>query len=189
MKLNLGCGMNKLEGWRNVDSAAACAPDEIWNLEQTPWPWQNSSADEMLFNHSLEHMGRDPDVFLAIVREIYRVARPGALITINVPHPRHDNFLNDPTHVRAITPEMLTMFDRAKNEELIAQGAANTPLALYLGVDFEVTDVSVSLDEPYASQFKAGVLTPDQLHNLVRERNNVIVECRIKLRSRKPSPS
>lgn len=188
MKLNLGCGVNHQPGWLNVDSAPACKPDTVWDLEKTPWPWPDSSVEEMLFNHSLEHMGQDAKTFLAIVLEIYRVARPGAVVRINVPHPRHDDFLNDPTHVRAITPEMLMMFDRARNEELASQGAANTPFALYLGVDFEVFDVFAGLDEPYASQVRKGQLRPDQVAALVRERNNVIREYQIKIRVRKAPP-
>jgi len=185
MKLNLGCGVNQRTGWVNVDSSPACKPDLVFDLETTPWPWPDSSIEEMAFNHSLEHMGQDSRVFLAIMKEIYRVAQPGGLIRINVPHPRHDNFLNDPTHVRPITPEMLTMFDRAKNEEFAKIGAANTPLGLYLDVDFELTDVQASLEEPYASQMKAGTLRPDQVAVLVRERNNVVSEYRIQLRARK----
>ena len=52
--------------------------------------------------HVLEHLGRDTDTFLAIWKELYRVAAPGATVRIVVPHPRHQDFLQDPTHVRAM---------------------------------------------------------------------------------------
>lgn len=185
MKLNLGCGVNHKAGWTNVDSAAACNPDQVFDLETTPWPWLDSSADEMLFNHSLEHMGQDTKTFLAIIKEIYRVCRDGALVRINVPHPRHDNFLHDPTHVRAVTPGMLLMFDRKRCEEWARLKAANTPLGLYLGVDLETTNVVMVLDEPYHSQLVSKAITPQQAEALSRERNNVISECRIELRVRK----
>jgi predicted SAM-dependent methyltransferase len=185
MKLNLGCGMNKMPGWHNVDSAPHSEPDTLWNLEKAPWPWLDSSVEEMLFNHSLEHMGQDTKTFLAIIQEIYRVARPGALIRINVPHPRHDNYLHDPTHVRPVTPEMLAMFDKRKNEEWVRAKAANTPLGLYLDVDLEITDVVMTVDEPYLSKLKSGELKPEALAVLARERNNVISECRIQMRARK----
>jgi hypothetical protein len=187
MKLNLGCGMNKLEGWLNVDSVAACKPDQLWDLETTPWPWPESSVQEMLFNHSLEHMGQDTKTFLAIMSEVYRVGRHGAALAINVPHPRHDNFLFDPTHVRAVTPEMLMMFDKQKNAEWICAGAANTPLGVYLGIDLEMVAATMVPDEPYLGQLRTGALKLDEINRLARERNNVIVECRLELRVRKPA--
>ena len=34
MKLNLGCGFDKREGWLNVDSFAECQPDQFLDIEQ-----------------------------------------------------------------------------------------------------------------------------------------------------------
>ncbi len=187
MKLNLGCGMNRLSGWHNVDNSPASTPDELYDLEQTPWPWADSSADEMLFNHSLEHMGQDSKTFLSIIKEIYRVGRDGAIVRINVPHPRHDSYLHDPTHVRPITAEMLVAFDRTANEEWIRTKAANTPLGVYLGVDLAVTNATMVLEQPYRGQLQSGALKPEQISALARERNNVVVECRIELQVRKPA--
>lgn len=187
MKLNLGCGMNRREGWHNVDNSPVCEPDQVWDLDTTPWPWPESSVEEFLFNHSLEHMGRDTKTFFAILSEIYRVGRPEAVVSINVPHPRHDNFMHDPTHVRAVTPEMLMLFDKQKNEAWVRAGAANSPLGLYLGIDLQMIEATMILDEPYLSQFRSGELKPDEISRLARERNNVISECRIRLKVRKPA--
>lgn len=187
LKLNLGCGMNHLDGWLNVDNSAASKPDVIHDLDNTPWPWPDSSAEAMLFNHSLEHMGRDTETFLGIIQEIYRVGCDGAEIAINVPHPRHDSFLNDPTHVRAVTPEMLTMFDRQQNEQWIAAKASNTALGIYLGVDLVLANVTAVLDEVYQAQLQSGALKPAEISQLARERNNVIAEFRMELRVRKPA--
>ncbi|MEZ5972805.1 MAG: hypothetical protein R3C31_13430 [Hyphomonadaceae bacterium] len=187
MKLNLGCGMNRRDGWHNVDNSPVCQPDQVWDLEQTPWPWPDSSAQEFLFNHSLEHMGQDTKTFLAIMSEVYRVGRPGAEVSINVPHPRHDNFLFDPTHVRAVTPEMLMMFDKEKNEQWVRASMPNTPLGLYLSIDLQMIEATMILDEPYLGRFRAGELKAEEISQLARERNNVIAECRIKLKVRKPA--
>ena len=72
---------------------------------------------------------------------MYRVCRGEARIQINVPHWRHDYFYDDPTHVRAITPLGLQLFSQQLNREWIARGGANSPLGLYLGVDFELIQV------------------------------------------------
>lgn len=60
-----------------------------------------------------------------------------------MPHHRHDNFVCDPTHVRAITPAGLTMFSRRANQMWQAQSCANTPLVFYLGVDFELVQTQL----------------------------------------------
>jgi hypothetical protein len=187
MKFNMGCGHNRREGYVNVDSAPESAADEIWNLEQTPWPWPDSCAEEVLFIHSLEHMGRDTDVFLAIVKELYRICAPGAVVVIHAPDPRHDTFLDDPTHVRAITRNMLALFDRERNDAWRAQGLANTPLAHYTGVDFRIVEHRAILAPEYLQAVNAGEVAREDLPRLARERNNVVLENRIRLEARKPA--
>lgn len=174
MKLNLGCGHRKLDGWRNVDRVPACAPDEVVDLERLPWPWADDSVEEVLLSHVLEHLGAAADVYLGIMKELYRVCRPGARITIIVPHPRSDHFLWDPTHVRPITVEGLQMFNQELNRQWVAGGYANTPLGLYLGIDFRVASVEYTPDPFWQSKLDRGELAPEAIAPLMKTHNNVI---------------
>ena len=142
MRLNLGCGFDKRNTWTNVDKVGACQPDEIVDLETFPWPWPESIADEILMRHLLEHIGETSAVFLAFMKELWRVSKPSALISIIVPHPRCDEFLWDVTHVRPITAEGLRMFSQERNRDVIGRGNPETPLGLYTGVDFDLLEVS-----------------------------------------------
>lgn len=183
MKLNLGCGSQILDGWVNVDKFGT--PDLAWDLETFPWPWADNAVDEILLSHVLEHLGQRPEIFIAIMRELYRICRDGATLHIRVPHPRHDDFLTDPTHVRTITAATMEMFSRKANLEWQRQGATNTPLALYHDVDFELISNHLELDEPYSSMHRDGRMSVDELQKLVRTLNNVVRGIAIVLRVKK----
>ena len=68
MKLNLGCGNRKNEGWVNVDKHKIFKPDVLHDLEKFPYPFEENSVDEMLLSHVLEHIGQNPDIFINIIK-------------------------------------------------------------------------------------------------------------------------
>jgi hypothetical protein len=187
MRLNLGCGNRKIPDWVNVDKVANCNPDQVVDLERLPWPWPDNSTDEIMLSHVLEHLGAATEVYLGIIKELYRVCHDGALITIIVPHPRHNHFLGDPTHVRVITPDALRLFSQAANREWIARGTPHTPLGIYLGVDFAIQSVNMSLDEPWFGQYERGEISPDDLDHAVRSYNNVVMQIKVVIRAIKPA--
>ena len=154
----------------------------IHDLETFPWPWADSSVDEILMRHVLEHLGATTDVYFAVLQEMYRVCRHDARITVVVPHPRHDDFLHDATHVRAVTLEGLSMFSRKNCEEWIAAGNANTPLAMIAGVDFDMVETEVTLEEPWRSKFDAGTVSRTDMILALRQYNNVAKELKAVLR-------
>lgn len=186
MKFNMGCGARKLPGFINVDAVAACSPDEVYDLESTPWPWPSDVADEIHFIHSLEHMGADPKVFLALISELYRVAKDRCAVMIHVPHPRHDDFLSDPTHVRPILRETLLLFDQVACRHGIASGAANTPLGVYLGVDFELIHTDTVLAPAYFAKLKSGEASEEEIQALLKTHLNIAKELRFQLVVHKP---
>lgn len=186
LKINLGCGRDYRPGWLNVDFYASACPDVVFDLEQTPWPLDSDCADSILLKHVLEHLGKDSRSFLSIISELYRIAKPGALLEIHVPHPLHADFLGDPTHVRPIVPEMFQCFNLALVEQWQAAGLPGTPLAKYIGVDFETIDVTYFLDQYWQSLLSEGKIQQPDLVEKARSSANVIQWMRIMLRARKP---
>jgi hypothetical protein len=110
-------------------------------------------------------------------------------VRIVVPHPRHDHYLNDPTHVRPITVQGLEMFSQKRNREWRKKGIPNTPLGLYLGVDFEIVSFDVLPDEPWRSRLQKGKIKPAELQEAMRLYNNVIMETTIVMRAVKDGAS
>lgn len=148
LRLNLGCGARHFEGYINVDKYGN--PDVKHDLETFPWPWTDNSVIEILLIHVLEHLGQDSKTYLNIIKEMYRICQPGATIRIVVPHHRHDFFFDDPTHVRVVTPMGLSLFSQRLNRKWIEEQAANSPLGLYLGVNFELIE---TIYKPSSSWF------------------------------------
>ena len=136
LKLNLGCGEKRLPGYINVDKFGT--PDIKHDLESFPWPWETNSVSDILLIHVLEHLGKDVDIYFGIFKEMYRICNHGAKIKIIVPHFRHQFFYDDPTHVRVVTPLGLQLFSKKLNKMCAEQGSANSPLGLYLDIDFEL---------------------------------------------------
>jgi ubiquinone/menaquinone biosynthesis C-methylase UbiE len=187
MRLNLGCGSKILAGWHNVDKYPTFAPDEVVDLEVFPWPWPDHSVDEVLLSHVLEHLGATTEVYLGIIKELYRVCRDGAKIVIAVPHPRHDNYLGDPTHVRPITPDGMMLFSQAANREWLAKGTANTTLGLYLGVDLKTESISYDLSEPWRELHELKKISKADLQHAIRSYNNVIQQITFVMVAIKPA--
>tara|TARA_Y100001968_G_scaffold273183_1_gene265792 strand:+ start:1048 stop:1638 length:591 start_codon:yes stop_codon:yes gene_type:complete len=136
LKLNLGCGEKKLPGYINVDKFGT--PDIKHDLESFPWPWKINSVSEIQLIHVLEHLGKDVEIYFGIFKEMYRICTNGAKILIRVPHFRHQYFYDDPTHVRAVTPLGLQLFSKKLNKQWIEKGGSNSPLGIYLDIDFEL---------------------------------------------------
>jgi len=179
-KLNLGCGSKRISGFLNVDKYGE--PDFRWDLEQFPWPWETSSVSEVRLVHVLEHLGQNTDVFIMIIKELYRICEHDARIEITVPHPRHDDFLNDPTHVRPITAETFALFSKANNRQWAQIGAANSQLGISHDVDFEIIDGTFNLDPRWLKRIREESISNDQIMEISLSQNNVIQEIKMTIR-------
>src|SRR6266571_5886204 len=92
--LDVGCGWNKTPGAIGIDSNPKSHADIIHDLGVVPYPFPDNQFDEIICRHLIEHV---PDV-LALVTELYRIAKPGGRITVIAPHYSNPDFATDPTH-------------------------------------------------------------------------------------------
>jgi len=104
--LNLGCGSKPLAGATNVDRSPSVRPDVVHDLDQTPWPFEASSFDEVVGYDVVEHVA---DV-VRFMEEVHRVSAPGAMTRLTVPHFSCANTWRDPTHRHAFAYGTLDYF-------------------------------------------------------------------------------
>jgi predicted SAM-dependent methyltransferase len=136
-KLNLGCGYKHEEGWINVDSDETCNPDLCFDLTKPNWPVETSTITEVMAKHVLEHL-EGTEGYLTFWKELYRVCADGAMVNIEVPHWEHETFYHDPTHVRAVTPIGIAMFDQDRNQQMLMNNDGETKLGFMCKVDFSM---------------------------------------------------
>lgn len=142
-----------MNGYTNVDKDSNCNPDIVADLEQ-PLPFDDSSVDEIIMCHILEHLGQDTKTYLSIWQELYRILKNKGEIKITVPHWNHENFHHDPTHVRKVTPIGIDMFSQERNAHQIKTGGSETTLGLQLNIDIGVTEVGYVFMPWFESQYK-----------------------------------
>lgn len=92
--LNLGSGRKYLADAVNLDVTADTNPDVVHDLNRMPWPFPTGSFDQVLAYDVIEHL----DDLIAVMEQIHRVCRPGAVVKITVPHYSCANAFTDPTH-------------------------------------------------------------------------------------------
>jgi hypothetical protein len=187
MRLNLGCGYKKLPGYINVDKLALFQPDQVVDLEKLPWPWQTDDAEEVMLSHVLEQLGAAPDLYLGIMKELYRVCRDGATVTVVAAHPRHDTFLDNPANVRPITVDGLLLFSQSFFRQNQAQGYPDRPLGAELGIDFTIQSLNMALDEPWHGKLQRKEISEAEVQQAVRGNNNVASSITIVMKAVKPA--
>ncbi|MEK7466881.1 MAG: hypothetical protein AAB074_05645 [Planctomycetota bacterium] len=127
LKLDLACGQSCREGFEGVDMFAD-AKHRV-NLMKFPWPWADSSIDELHCSHFVEHIPMvyvspegdyrdvpastgDRDLFFAFFDECWRILKPGGLVTVIVPALRSNWAFQDPTHRRFLPSEAFLYLNR-----------------------------------------------------------------------------
>ena len=95
LKLDLGCGPRKREGFTGVDAMTFEGVDVVADLRK-PWAWDDGSVEEVHCSHFLEHLTGAERVHF--FNELYRVLKTDGKATIIVPSWTSERAYGDPTH-------------------------------------------------------------------------------------------
>ena len=95
LKLNLGSGKSKMEGFLSVDAIKFDGVDVVTDLRKR-WPWEDESVEEIYCSHFAEHLEARERVHF--YNELHRVLKVGAKCTLIVPDGRSGRAYGDLTH-------------------------------------------------------------------------------------------
>ena len=172
VRLNVGCGRNIIPGWINIDSASIDGVNMIAELDSLDGSricldLSNDTVDEFLLSHVLEHI-RYP---LPLMKELHRIAKPDAVMTVRVPYGSSDDAFEDPTHVRQYF--------------IGSWGYFSQPFYWradygYRG-DWEVQEINL-----YINKSGREHLTDNEIATLIKYQRNIVVEMVVILKPIKP---
>jgi SAM-dependent methyltransferase len=135
-KLDIGCGRRKEPGHIGLDSSIASDADIIADVEQG-LPFREGSFEGTRLSHVFEHVAAP----VALMEEIWRVSRDGALVEIRGPHFSSPHLIwGDPTHRRALSLATFTCFS-ASSDWYLTKARLNILEAQLIKGDTELADI------------------------------------------------
>ncbi len=107
VRLNLGCGNKRKEGFLGVDKFPCEAVDIAADLNET-LPFAENAVTELWMGNVIEHI---PDI-PHLMKEVHRICRHDARITIRTPHFTSVASWRDPTHLHHLSYFSMNHFER-----------------------------------------------------------------------------
>lgn len=194
IKLQLGSGYKKINGFVNIDNDDLVNPDYNIDLDDVniKLPFPDNSVNEIIAHHILEHIG---DGFIPLMIELYRVAENGCIFDIIAPHIQHEVYYGDPTHKRPITVNGMSLFSKKYCREHIAKYSSSSGLGLRYNIDWDLESFEFDYDQFYDGMLKdffrrkqLNQVTPEEdfgVQRLLREAWNVAMNVKIKMVAKK----
>ncbi len=104
--LHVCCGKNKYPGAIGIDNNRDSHADVFADLNVFPWPFADNEFDTVVCINALEHL---PDT-VGVMKEIYRVSKPAAILYILTPHFSDAGSFIDPTHIHHFSARSFDYF-------------------------------------------------------------------------------
>ena len=107
LRLNVGCGEYRMEGFVNIDQSEDVNPDLV--SDAAGLPYQPNTVDEIYCGHMLEHL--DYEDGKAALAHWFAILKPGGLLSVTVPcfDTIAEQYLNDPSpeHMKHINDHII----------------------------------------------------------------------------------
>ncbi|HPM14207.1 MAG TPA: methyltransferase domain-containing protein [Candidatus Dojkabacteria bacterium] len=108
-KIDLGCGIDNLEGYIHLDRYYHSPHIDIaWDLNYMPYPFKDNTFSEVRMYDVFEHLDKP----LEVLNEIHRILIPSGIFDFRVPTIEDTNLWGDITHKRPFTERSFDHFIR-----------------------------------------------------------------------------
>jgi len=111
IKLDLGCGENKNEGFVGMDNRKLKGVDIVHDLEEFPFPLPDECASLVVASHVVEHISPHKGTFIDFMNEVWRIMMPNGEFMIATPYAGSPGFYQDPTHCNPCNEMTWEYFD------------------------------------------------------------------------------
>jgi len=149
-ELLIGCGESRVKNmsmdgnmeWTNLttlDFYPECQPDVLHDLNDTPYPFEDDTFDEVHAYEVLEHLGKQGDwkSFFDQFGELHRILKPGGLLLATTPMWDSLWAWGDPSHTRVISNGSITFLSQ-KMYNIGVGKSAMTDFRHYWKRDFDI---------------------------------------------------
>ena len=123
-KIDLCSNGRPHDGFTGVDIAKFNENDIVFNLDDTPWPFEDGSVGVFRCQDALEHM-KDG---LQTMKEIHRCLAEGGWAIIEVPSTDGRGAFQDPTHVSFWNSNSFWYYTRAQQAQFITSPGEQPPV-------------------------------------------------------------
>lgn len=106
MKINIGCGRDKINGFVGLDISANVGADIVHDIENG-LPFEDDSVTEIIMYDVLTQLS-SKKVFKSVMNELWRVVKKGASVTIRVANAKFPEAFQDPQTSLYFTEDTFT---------------------------------------------------------------------------------
>jgi SAM-dependent methyltransferase len=139
VKLNLGCGNKREDGFVNVDVIDSQGVDMVVDLEKGLFFIPDNIVDYIKCDSFLEHI----DNFDLLISDIFRVLKPGCFLDVFVPHFSNPYYYSDYTHKRLFGYYSFYYFSKDQSKII-----RKVP-CFYNDIDFKIVSQKFLFNSPF----------------------------------------
>ena len=190
--LDIGCGRKKIAGAIGIDFSSMSDADIVIDLNHDYLPYDDNSVDFIYSSHTLEHLTLDG--FFHIMKEAYRVLRPGSQFKIVVPYFMSSLNLANPFHNNNVcfNEHTFRFFSSDVDCEAIAPQEYQTPSCPQWGLRYSAnSEIAIEFKTLHVEKFyfpKYARLSLEDKIRLSSQKINVVEQISYSLQAIKPLP-